>query len=142
MSLADYLQREMDARGWSRRKLSERSQVSWGSLANIWQEPDAVPDLETLEKLAVCLDVPLWRVVEAAGFNLGMPTTPDALERRTAQLLASAPQFRALAPYLEHLEPDDLRAVLAYIDGLMDAAKRGRSPAPAPDAAPGNRGGW
>lgn len=118
LSLADFLQREIDKRKWSRRELASKSKVSRGSLDNIWDDPGATPALETLEKLADTFGLPLWRLVEAAGFNLGLPATPSELEKRTAQLLAREPQFQSMAPYLATLDPYDWQATLAFLEGL------------------------
>jgi transcriptional regulator with XRE-family HTH domain len=118
LSLADFLQREIDKRKWSRRELASKSKVSRGSLDNIWDDPGAVPSLETLEKLAAKLEIPLWRMVEEAGFNLGLPASVSELEQRTAQLLAREPQFKSMAPYLMGLDPHDWQAMLAFLEGL------------------------
>ena len=122
MSLAEFLQKEMDKRRWSRRELASKSKVSRGSLDNIWDDPGAVPQLETLEKLASKLEIPLWRMIEAAGFSLGLPASVSDLEQRTAQLLAREPQFKSMAPYLATLDPNDWRAMLAFLEGLTARA--------------------
>jgi len=65
--LREWIEREMNAKGWSRRGLSSEADISRGTLDNIFNKPDVLPELDTLAKLSTTFNTPLWRVVEIAG---------------------------------------------------------------------------
>jgi transcriptional regulator with XRE-family HTH domain len=129
VTLAEFLQREMDRRKWSVVDLEAQTGVSRGALRNILKNKDAVPTIGTLRRLAIRFEMPLLRMVELAGFDLG---TPDSLPKgRTARIIALDQAMPELHEALEHLvdrSPDEMAGVLAYLEALKrrrDAAGLG-----------------
>jgi transcriptional regulator with XRE-family HTH domain len=116
-ALAVYLRAELDRRGWNARQLADRAGMPPSGLSKILNRVTEVPDLETLDKLAVALDVPLVRLVAVCGFRVGDDAkTPD---EQIAILLEVAPEFRDVVDDLTQLQPDDLRAIRGYVDALL-----------------------
>ena len=124
MSLREWIEREMKAKGWSRRTLASEAEISRGTLDNVFSKPDAMPDLDTLAALAKVFDAPLWRVVEMAGFESGVAPTAGA--DRIAQVLASTPELQEIAGLLEQVPAADRTGVLLYLQVLH--ARRANQP--------------
>jgi transcriptional regulator with XRE-family HTH domain len=100
----------------SYRDLEERTGVSRGSLEGIAREQiTEFPKLETLEKLAKYWKLPLWRVIEMAGVDLGLPLSIDELGQQLMSLAQRLPEIEPIARYLLKLYPEDLRGVIAYL---------------------------
>ena len=59
--LATYLKNQMRDNNWTWRVAEEVTGVSKSALANIIENPDVIPGLETLAKLARTFKLPLWR---------------------------------------------------------------------------------
>lgn len=117
MNLREWIEREMTARGWSRRGLASEADISRGTLDNVFTKPAAMPELDTLAALARVFDTPLWRVVEMAGFESGV--TPTAGADRIAQVLASTPELQEIATLLEQVPAADRTGVLLYLQVLQ-----------------------
>lgn len=126
MNLREWIEREMAAKGWSRRALASEAEISRGTLDNIFNNPTAMPDLETLSAFATTFDTPLWRVVEMAGFDSGI--TPTADVDRIAQVLASTPELQQIAALVERAPAGDRTGILLYLrtlHALRDANRSG-----------------
>lgn len=112
--LAEFLGREL--KDSSYRDLEEKTKVSRGSLENIiGQQNKEFPKLETLEKIAKAYSLPLWRVIEMAGIELGLPGAPDDLARQLTSLGNRIPEIQPIVGFLLKLHPDDMRGVVAYL---------------------------
>lgn len=122
-SLGMYLRAEIDKRGWNDLLLSSKSGVDKGTLHNLLHNPDVVPTLTTLDRLASALSVPLARLVEQTGFSLG-PDRRAATVGRIAELFEGDPRLAAVIEELTALPPDDLPAVAAYIAGRRGSHRR------------------
>ncbi len=115
--LSDFLARELKQSSY--RALEEKTKVSRGSLENlIGKENKEFPKLETLEKLSTAYKLPLWRVVEMAGIDLGLPRTPSDLAQQLTSLASRMPEIDPIVGFLLKLHPDDLRGVVAYLETL------------------------
>lgn len=115
--LADFLAGKLKESSY--RDLEEKTKVSRGSLENIiGQQNTEFPKLETLDKIAKAYQLPLWRVIEMAGIELGLPGTPDDLARQLTSLGNRIPEIQPIVGYLLKLHPDDVRAVVAYLETL------------------------
>lgn len=103
----------------SYRDLQDRTGVSRGSLEGIVREQiTEFPKLETLDKLATYFRLPLWRVIEMAGIDLGLTrSVSDTLEQLNS-LARRMPEIEPIVVYLLKLYPEDLRGVVAYLETL------------------------
>lgn len=123
-SLPGYLKHYIDSQGWSLRDAEAKLGVSRAALSNILNHEDVVPRLDTLEQLASALHLPLWRLIELAGFDLDLSASP---EDQAARLLALARKQSAYQPVVQHLldlHPDDLEGVLVYLEAAELRRKR------------------
>lgn len=103
----------------SYRDLEARTGVSRGSLENIVREQNTdFPKLETLTKLADYWKLPLWRVIEMAGVDLGLPRAIDETVQQLSSLSKRLPEIEPIVQYLLKLYPEDLRGVVAYLEAL------------------------
>lgn len=117
--LARFLDGQRQKKGY--RTLEEETGVPRSTLAKIVQgQLKGLPELETLIKLATTFELPLWRIIEMAGADVGMAQTPSAQSRRLAGLAQTYPEFMApIIDSLLRLDPSDLRGVLAYLDAVL-----------------------
>lgn len=113
--LSDFLRRELKQSSY--RDLESKTGVSRGSLENlIGRQNKEFPKLETLEKIATAYRMPLWRVIEMAGIDLGLPQAPNDLAQRLTSLASRMPEIDPIVGFLLKLQPADLRAVVAYLE--------------------------
>lgn len=102
--LGRFIEQYIQRRGWTRRQAA----INWGYkdssvLDKIINDPNRVPELSTLDRLARNMGVPLARLLEKVGY----PVETDTLHRISD----------ATREYLNSLTPDEL-------DDLVEAARR------------------
>lgn len=103
----------------SYRDLESRTGVSRGSLENIVREQNVkFPELETLDKLATYFKLPMWRVIEMAGVDLGLTRSISDTIEQLNSLARRMPEIEPIVVYLLKLYPEDLRGVVAYLEAL------------------------
>jgi transcriptional regulator with XRE-family HTH domain len=132
VNLREWIEREMRAKGMTRRGLAAEADISRGTLDNIFTKPDVLPEIETLAKLANVFATPLWRVVEITGFDSGFKPAKNA--DRIAQVLMADPELEEIAKMLGDVPAGDRSGVLLYLqllharrDASQSAAALGRS---------------
>jgi transcriptional regulator with XRE-family HTH domain len=109
----------------SYREMEAATDVSRGALENIARGQNTdFPKLETLEKLATYWKLPLWRVIEMAGVNLGLPRSIDETVQQLSSLAKRLPEIEPIVQYLLKLYPEDLRGVVAYLEALDRSRNR------------------
>lgn len=121
-TLAAYLRAEIDKRDWNAKQLAERSGISEANVSKLLRGLSKAPELETLDKLAVALDVDLDVLILQCGFTLGRNPVRSR-EERIADLLAKDPRLLRVADSISQLSEEDLGAIEGYLD-----AKLGRVP--------------
>lgn len=103
----------------SYRDLETKTGVSRGSLEGIVRgQITDFPKLETLTKLADYWSLPMWRVIEMAGVDLGLKRSIDETVQQLMSLANRLPEIEPIVQYLLKLYPEDLRGVVAYLDAL------------------------
>lgn len=108
-----------ELRTQSYRDLEAKTDVSRGALEGIAREQITdFPKLETLDKLATYWKLPLWRVIEMAGVDLGLPRSIDETVQQLSSLAKRLPEIEPIVQYLLKLYPEDLRGVVAYLEAL------------------------
>lgn len=108
-----------ELRAISYRDLEARTGVSRGSLEGIAREQiTEFPKLETLDKLATYWKLPLWRVIEMSGIDLGMSRSVSDTIEQLNSLAQRMPEIEPIVVYLLRLYPEDLRGVVAYLEAL------------------------
>jgi transcriptional regulator with XRE-family HTH domain len=117
--LADRIRAYMKDHDLTLREVEELAGISRSSVSDILNNPNRVPKLDTFMRVADLLGLPLYRVIEMAGFNLGLSETPADVARRLAVLMERSPEYRPLAVMLTQLQSDDLEGVLAYLEMVL-----------------------
>lgn len=103
----------------SLRDLESQTEVSRGSIDNIVRgENVGYPTLETLDKLATYWGLPVWRVIEMAGIDLGMPRSADETALQLKSLMKRLPELELVVQALLTLYHEDVRGVVAYLEAL------------------------
>lgn len=103
----------------SYRDLEAATGVSRGSLEGIARDQiTEFPKLETLDKLATYFKLPLWRVIEMAGIDLGLHRSVSDTIDQLNSLARRMPEIEPIVVYLLKLYPEDLRGVVAYLEAL------------------------
>ncbi len=119
MTLQEFLTRELSRRKWSVVDLEAKSGVSRGAIRNMLNNDEAIPTLETLDRLGDVFGMPLWRMVELAGFQSGMPSVqPQATIERVVVLARSMPELEEILDQVLELPPSEMAGVLAYLEAL------------------------
>lgn len=123
-TLPEYLRHYIDAQGWSLRDAEAQLGVSRAALSNILTNAEVTPRLDTLEQLATALNLPLWKMIELAGFDLDLTTTPEDKAARLLSLARRQPAYQPIVDHLLDLHPDDLEGVLVYLEAAELRRKR------------------
>src|SRR5687767_14196421 len=89
--LREYLAQQIDANNWSLREVEEKTGVAKTTVDNILKGRGTVT-LETLDKLGVFFGLPLWRMLEFAGYDPGLPMDASALALRLESLRQTTPE--------------------------------------------------
>lgn len=74
-------------------------------------------ELETYDKIAAYLKLPLWKVLELDGIDVELPSQSDQAAR-LAQLAATNPALAPVLDRLEQLDPEQVRALFVYLEVL------------------------
>jgi transcriptional regulator with XRE-family HTH domain len=115
--LARYLQAEVDRT--SLRDVAAKTDVSKTAIDNIIKgNMTELPKLETLDKFAAAYKMPLWKVIEMAGIDLGLSLSVSETIQRLGAVAERMPEFEPIVQYLLKLYPEDLRGVVAYLEAL------------------------
>lgn len=122
--LATLIAEELRDKNWSLRDAEEEIKVSRSALANILNGKDQIPTMETFDRLATYFRLPLWRVIQMHGIDLGMPTTINETVRQLTSLVERMPELEPIVDYLLNLYPEDLRGVVAYLRTLDQMRNR------------------
>lgn len=123
-TLAAFLQREIAQQGWSLRQAAEKLEISKTALRNILKGADVVPNLETLQRLARGLKVPLGHLIVLCGFDLDDEQLTIDEQKRIRLIIASLSHEQAAA-LLEaidriHSSPDKIAQLQGYLDRLLE----------------------
>lgn len=115
--LAAYLQEEMERRNLKEQAFADEIGVSRTQLRNTLDGGE--PKLSTFWKYAEKLDIPLWRIIQMAGFELGLPNAPTDQAIRLASLAQQDSRIARALPILLALRAEDLTAALDQLEGLL-----------------------
>lgn len=123
--LAMQLDRIMRERGWGPREAGRQVGLSHWTIGKITGDPEHIPDLETLDKLAQGFSVPLRRFIEWCGFKVD-DAPPPRLTVLTDEQVAT----------IEAMTPEEIDAMLAFVRAAKTAPFQ---PTPYRDSAAGRR---
>lgn len=141
--LALWLTQQMERNGWGLRATERETGVSKTAIRNILDNRAMTPELETLKRLSLAFHTPLWRLVEMAGFDLGLPQSEDERARRLLALFKNNPSYRPIVDHMLALDPNDIDGILVYLEGLearrnrLSVGRQGSDPLGSSDRASG-----
>jgi len=119
--LSSFVDQQMKTKGWSLRAAEEETGVSRSALDNIIKDTQR-PEPDTLIKLGNYFSIPLWRLMEMAGYDLGFG---DALlAQRVASLISRIPALTTVFDQMLQLPPDRFRNLVQSLEGLLISQQR------------------
>lgn len=126
MELHEFLAGKLDDNS-SYRDLENKIKVSRGSLEKIIkQQNKRFPKIETLTRISIYYDKPLWEIMQMAGVKLGLPQSVTERVQRLDQLVARRPKLERLVERLyEKIDTD-----LDYVDGMIIGLEAALEPRP------------
>jgi transcriptional regulator with XRE-family HTH domain len=113
--LSSFIKDEMARKNWTFRVAEEQIGISKTALSNIINE-NQKPEMDTLVKISGAFNIPLWRVVEMAGYDLGFAKNKTVAER-IASLIESVPEYEEGLNRLLRASPDQIEGMLAWLEG-------------------------
>lgn len=122
MDLAIFLDKSLKEHNWSYRDFEELANISRSTISAIINGKKA--DLDILVKISKALNVPLWRIMELAGYDLGVGQTADIINQRIVSLIAAVPELGPLLDELAAGDRGDIVAVLAYLESQRSVRQR------------------
>lgn len=112
--LLNYLEAEIERRGWTWTDLAEKAGVSKAVFTRWRRHPDSKVETETFVGLSEALGVSIMDLLVLYGIDPGVLTS-DFDDQRLRLYLQSDPQARAVAETLMRAHPDDRQAILAFV---------------------------
>ncbi len=126
--LARLLAREVEREGL--RALARKWDLASTTLDRLARgEHRNLPEIETLQKIAIGVGLPLFRIVEMSGVNLNLPQTADERARRLAAVAQTSAPMADLVDRLLQATADDTNfvdGVLSYVE-FQIARRKGES---------------
>ena len=114
-ALINLLNARMSALGLIPATLAAKADMPKQTLSNILKGTSK-PELPQLAKLAGALETPLWKLVEASGYAVGGPLTPDDQTLRLAHLLRDLPWLESGVERMAELSPEEFEDLLTYME--------------------------
>lgn len=119
MDLAEFLDQEVKQTSY--RDVEAKTGVSRGALENIIKRTNTEPPgLETLTRISVAYNRPLWEVVQMV-VDLELPQTPTELGERMAAIVERHPTLARHIARLQRLadtNPDFVQGVILAIEAV------------------------
>lgn len=112
--LTDYVQQFMRERNLTLRDMAERASISKTSLHDILSNTEREPRISTLSGLSKAVGLPLWRIFEMAGVDLGLSDDSTTEAKQIASLFTNNEQFRELVNAAARADIEGVDAVLKY----------------------------
>jgi transcriptional regulator with XRE-family HTH domain len=117
-ALANFILKEMQQRGWDQKDLSAKSRIPKATISRLLNGQVSDPELPTFVALSTALEVPLWKLLEQAGYEVERPTDPVESDRQLARQIEATPEIRPIVQWLFDLDMDDRAAVMAFVEAL------------------------
>lgn len=115
----EWLTRRKEERGVSWRQLAREARVGHGTLDNYRRNPDAVPELPTLTKLAIWAGESLEDVQRRVKIDPSpLPRTPAVFRQRADRIVARRPKLRRLLNELLNAPDVDTTTISSMLDKL------------------------
>lgn len=113
---AEWLQIEMDRRGWDQAELARRARITPAQVSRVMGGTRGAGK-DFLLKISGALSVPLEDVLRRAGFLPPYTELPDEAKSWGSRLMALQPELRGLAL-------DSMEAALKAIEGAAQLPRR------------------
>lgn len=116
----------LDVQRYGFRSMEERVGISRGVFERMFRGDGNALEMGSYQKIAEYLGLPLWKVLELDGFDVGVPESTEPVAA-LARLMSGNPHLSPLLEQVPHLSRDQARAVLAYVRRLQDEETERRS---------------
>lgn len=113
--LGRHIKQYRQQKGLTLRDLEERTGISKSTLADLEKGKKRVPELDTLVAISAEIGIPLWQIIEMAGYNLELPPTTAAIVQRLASFGEKDQTTRELLDLLTKVKPEDRQRVLHFL---------------------------
>jgi transcriptional regulator with XRE-family HTH domain len=113
-AFGNYVKREMEARNWTAQELEERSKVPDSTISRIIKT-DARPNPANVIKIAKAFGAPVEELMVLAGYPVGEPQTPDAVEQEILAQLRAMPFLPDLTMDIAGLSAEHQRVVIGVV---------------------------
>ncbi len=107
--LSDWINAELNNRGWSQRELGRRSSLSGATISDVIGEKTK-PTWELCDKIAKTFNVPSEDLFRLAGLLPALPGTDNATAARITELV-------------KHLPDEEKRLVLEYVEWRCEKSR-------------------
>lgn len=122
--LSTYLRSVIDMRDWSLTQAAEMAGMQASTLSMLLNDPERIPELATLEKIARGWDIPLGTLIEQMGYTVDRSPTPEARAARIAALLDITPWAADLLEQLIQLPPARIDQYLTMMTLLVEQERQ------------------
>jgi hypothetical protein len=115
----NWLQKQMDGKGWDQRAASVKFRVRESSVHN-WLHQDKKPAMKSVFKIALALGVSVDEVARQAGYD-DIPETGSADQGSVTrtEILAALPQFEDLLDIIARKSPKEQQVYIGFIRRLL-----------------------
>jgi len=121
--LAQFLRAEMDRQGVTQVELERRTGIPDATLGRILKdEVDEVKGSQ-LNKIAVALGLPFWKLWNLAAITSDLPLDPSSEARLLADIMEDDPELANSMKDLIRFGPKNRQAVLSYIAFLRQTGQ-------------------
>jgi transcriptional regulator with XRE-family HTH domain len=121
--LAQFLRAEMDRQGVTQVELERRTGIPDATLGRILKDEVEEVKGSQLNKIAVALNLPFWRLWTYAAITSEIPLDPSEEARQLAEIMEDDPELAETMKELVRFGPKNRQAVLAYIAVLRQQMK-------------------
>jgi transcriptional regulator with XRE-family HTH domain len=115
-ALANFVKKRMGEVGVTQKELTDIHKIPKGTVSRFLNGQVKDHELPTFVVFSEVLQVPLWRLLEAAGYEIERPTDPAESDRRLARQIEATPELRPIVQWLFDLDMDDRVAVEAFVE--------------------------
>lgn len=122
-AIGAYIKEQMDARGWSQTDLSIKSGVPDATISRIINKGRR-PNPVNIAKLAKAFESDVGELMILAGYPMGQPASPEALESELLAQVRSLPWLADLTRDIAGLSPEHQRVVARVVDALLESGEQ------------------
>jgi transcriptional regulator with XRE-family HTH domain len=122
-ALGAYIKEQMAARGWSQTDLEARSGVSDATISRIINKGRR-PEPANVIKLALAFEDAPEKLMILAGYPMGDPVAPEAVEQELLTQMRALPWLSDLAREIAALPVDQQKMVVRVVRAMLETGEQ------------------